>query len=321
MTAVALPRFRAAGAAVLAALLAACGGGGDGILPAPEITVNINLANQQQVARASFGSSVSGAVGGFTGAATGGAASPLALKRAQSAALAVRKRIAADVSADLCPGGGMADASVTDTSPVGQENVGDSAQITFVNCDDGAGTVASGVLRLTISSLSTSSVGFTISTTNFSVRDTATGYTASLDGSFGLALSGDPGVFRTRLSVGNQLVLDAQVGTISDTISLLRGYATEATYTVANATTSAVADGPVGSVASGGTFDLSTLQPLLQTDNESYPHAGQIEAVGKTGKLRATVLSNTQVRIDVDANNNGTYDVGESSVVAWTDLL
>lgn len=319
MTPAPLFKFRAAGAAVLAALLAACGGGGDSILPAPEITVNINLANRQQVARASFGSSVSGAVGGFTGAASGGAASPLAVKRAQAAALAVRKRIAADVSADLCPGGGAADASVNDTAPVGQDNVGDSAQVTFINCNDGAGTVASGVLRLTISSLGASSIGFTISTTNFSVRDTATGYVASLNGGFGLRLSGNNAVFTTRLSVGDELVLDAQVGAVSDTISLLRGYATEATYTVASATTSAVAAGPVGSVASGGVFELSTPLPLLQTDNEAYPHSGQILAVGKTGKLRATVLSNTQVRLEVDANDDGTYE--QNTVVAWTDLL
>lgn len=313
-----LSKFRAAGAAVLAVLLAACGGGGDGPLPAPEITVNINLQNQQQVARASFGSSVSGAVGGFTGVGSGGAVSPLVVKRAQSAALATRKRIAEDVSAELCPGGGAADATATDTAPPG-ESVGDSAQVTFINCNDGAGTVASGVLRLTISSLGSSSIGFAISTSNFSVRDTATGYTASLDGSFGLSLQVSPGVFTSRLSVANELVLDASVGAISDTVSLLRGYATEATYTVSDATTRAVAAGPVDSVASGGTFNLSTPQALVQTDNEAYPHAGQILAVGKTGKLRATVLSNTQVRLEVDEDGNGTYE--RNTVVNWTDLL
>lgn len=313
-------KFRAAALGMLAALLTACGGGGGGGGgPAPTVDLAITTQNRDEVARASFAGAVSGAVGGFTGAASGGA-SPLVAKRAQAAALALRKRIAADVSADLCPGGGAADATETDTAPVGQVNPGDSALITFTNCADGVGTVANGQMRLTVSDVGTSSLSFAVAVSNLSVRDTATDYEASLNGGFMLTLSGSTGIFTTRLSVPDALEMFADVGTINDTITLLQGYVTEATYTAASATTSATAAGPVHSLSADGTFRVSTPQPLLQTDNEDYPHAGQVLATGVNSRMRATVLSNTQVRLELDADNDGAFDDG-TTVVPWTELL
>ena len=319
-----LSKFRAAGALALAALVAACGGGGGGGLPEPTINLTINVNNQDEVARASFGSSVSAAVGGFAPGSAGSSTS-LAVKRAQAAAvLAARKRIAADVSDVFCdnwntPGDvGVADEVDTDTAPLGQLNVGDGARVTFTNCLS-AGSKANGVMTLTITELNSSRLSFAIATSNFSVLDTSTGYTASLDGGFSLSLSGDDTAFTTRMSIGNELVLTADVGPLSDTVTLLRGYVTQATYTPDDFTTRSTTEGFVDSMAAGGTFRISTVQALQQLDEDDYPSSGQLLVQGVNSRLRATVLSARDVLLEVDENGDGTYD--RSATVTWASLL
>ena len=113
----------------------------------------------------------------------------------------------------------------------------------------------------------------------------------------------------------------------SDTITLRAGYTIDSAYdsavlppggTVAGLT-STTASGQVASASAAGYVTVRTLQPMLQYDVDANPRSGQFEAVGKTGSLQATVLSTTQVQIDLDADGNGVFDA--SKVVLWSDLF
>lgn len=312
-------RARLGALSLVALALAACGGGGgDAGVQLPD-NVAVTAQNRGAVARASFAGVASTSVGGFAGIASD-RTSPLVVKRAQSAALVARKRIAIDVSVDLCPGGGAADATETDTAPIGQANPGDAVAITFVNCNDGTGSVANGRMDLTLAAISANSVSFNVATNGLSVREIATGYVGSGSGAFRLTLTSSGSTFVTEIVVPERLTSTVNAGDISDTVTLLDGYTARSSHDSATGTTTSTSSGVVASQVAGGFVRVSTPQPLLQFDSEDYPHAGQVIATGLRGKLRATVQSNTQVLIELDTDDDGAYDDG-SEVVGWTTLL
>lgn len=312
-------------AGLLALTLAACGGGGGGGAGSPPPpNVAVTATNQDAVTRAGFAGIVTGTLSGSLGIA-GGPSSPMnlsgsALKRVLSATAAFRKRIAADVSADLCPGGGSASATVNDTAPIGTLNPNDSASITFSNCNVGGGVLVSGNMGVVYTTVTASALGANISADGLVVSEASTGYSASMDGGFSLTLSGTTSTLVAEMVVPNQLVMSsAHVGTIIDTITLLDGYTVLSTYESTTATTTSTATGPIASAAAGGFVRIATPTPLVQFDTETYPHTGVLEATGLTGQLRATVRSNTQVRIDLDVGGDGTYEANKT--VLWTTLL
>ena len=304
--------------------LAACGGGGGSAGSAPPPSVAISAANQDAVTRAAFAGTAAGSLGSLTGIGSGSASAALsrsALKQALSAAGALRKRIAADVSADLCPAGGSASASINDTLPIGELNAGDAISIRYTSCNVGDGVIVGGNLDLAYTTVTDDQLGADVALSGLSVSDTATGYSATSDGGFSLSLTAtSTTTLVSELLVPDQLVMSsAHLGSAIDTITLLDGYSVHSTAVSTTGTTTTIAAGPVASAAAGGFVTIETAQALVQLDSENYPRAGRVMVTGLRGTLRATVLSATQVAIDLDANDDGGYEA--SKTVAWNTLL
>jgi hypothetical protein len=61
------------------------------------------------------------------------------------------------------------------------------------------------------------------------------------------------------------------------------------------------------------------MTPVRETFDAQYPESGLVTAVGKDSQLRMTVLDTERVRIELDANNDDTFE--GTKVVLWTELL
>jgi hypothetical protein len=64
---------------------------------------------------------------------------------------------------------------------------------------------------------------------------------------------------------------------------------------------------------------LQTVSPLVQLDADAFPSSGVIKARGNQGTLLMTVLNATTVQLQLDANDDGTYD--STQTVAWSTLV
>jgi hypothetical protein len=67
-------------------------------------------------------------------------------------------------------------------------------------------------------------------------------------------------------------------------------------------------------------ISFSTTTPLVSRATDQYPSSGVLEITGGgNSRLRMTALSNTQVKQELDANGDGTYE--GSSTVNWDTLF
>lgn len=114
----------------------------------------------------------------------------------------------------------------------------------------------------------------------------------------------------------------------NDTVTLLAGYNVTATYdsgavppggSVAGLSTLAV-NGAISAASLGGTIVISTPLTIKQYDVDAYPREGQVQVRGaNNGLLVLTALSTTTVRVQLDANNDGTFEATKD--VPWGDLI
>ncbi len=319
------PLARALVAAGLLGLsLGGCGGGG-GSSPAPTGNVDVTATNQDTVARGSLVALQAGVLGGSAGVAGGGSA----LARA---AFAPRKHIAAVLPPqdDLCTISGSTRTVLDDRDNSGAASVGDVATVTYTDCVDVAGEVTNGSITATFTQIQTArlpaTIAAAISTTDLRTQ-TPHGSVAA-QGGFSMTLRIDSlSADSLRISVPSSLTMAITTPLYSDVVTLKAGYVLDTAWdgtalppggTVPGRTTT-TANGPVESATAAGYVQLATLQPFVQYDVDAYPRSGLFQAAGKTGVLRGTVLSATQVQLDLDADGNGVYEA--SKIVAWTDFF
>lgn len=313
MTRLARSEFRAVLARVAAltllAALGACGGGGGGRSLPSEVAVT--QANEMAVARASLGSVLTGAVGGPLGPTASSPATPLSAAQAgmRRIAAAGRKTAQAGTPLNLCVSGS---ASGTATSAT-------SATIDFVNCDIGGGLFFDGRMVVNYTAVTVTSLSADVALTSFHVDQPAIDYASTMNGAFSFTAVDGTVVSTLDMTVPEWLEVSVTFGAVADTFTLLDHYTISEVYTVATTLTSSTATGPVASTAAGGFVRLATPQPLLQFASEDYPHAGRMIVTGLRGQLRATVLSETNVQLELDENGDGTFE--SSTTIAWTTLL
>jgi len=125
----------------------------------------------------------------------------------------------------------------------------------------------------------------------------------------------------TTLSVGSGgLTASTASSGYNDSVSFASGFAILTDEATSGASTSVSLSGTMSAQSLGGSITISTPQPLVQLSTDNYPSAGQVIVTGATGSaVRATVLDNTQVRVELDANGDGTYE--STATVAWTTLI
>lgn len=323
---------------VLAAALSACGGGGGdggGGGSGPPGSIDISASNRDSVTRAAMATAQGGVLGGSLGIA-GNRPEPQAARGVARALVAGLHGVNQRESAAgligpqqvACTVSGFASVTLDDRDNNQVPSVGDVLSVSFAACSEVAGETINGSMSATYTQIVPTplTVSATVTTSNLAVADQ--GFSAQIDGGFAFTLQ-QTGASTTTLSTVavNALALRVTTPAYSDTFTMQDGYTIVATEDLAAlppgggsaGRVSTTVSGKVSSAAAGGTVQVSNSEPIVQYADDDYPRSGAIEALGKTGSLRANVLSTTQVRIDIDANGDGTLDA--SVTVPWTQLL
>jgi hypothetical protein len=324
-------------AASTLALLAACGGGGDSTSQPVGNALAINDTNQSDVARASIngGLAISLAQGSLGG---GGASSSAVVGRSHAmgamlarvlrTAIVQRKGIAsagahaATVSSvsDACAVGGSVTLSFDDKDGNNIESSGDVITAAFSHCQDSATTTLDGTIVVTLTSTPTQTqIAANVQFQNVSVLDS--GATATISGSASINEIDGPDTTDSSIDVGSAGLTVGVVSTgYNDTLVFDAGTVVTTNESSANATTSTTSSGGFTSRFLGGHVTLTTPTALVQADADIYPGSGVIRVTGASGSvLLITVLDNSQVQLQLDANGDGTYE--STTPVAWSALV
>ena len=295
-----------------AALLAGCGGGGGDAGDAISVAqaISITAGNRDRVARAT----AAGLLGlDSTGA---GSVTPSAVTRPDMRALAL-----GPLDSVFCNAGGSSSAQLDDRDNNNTPSAGDVLTLAFNNCRDSATDLVNGSTsvtftrvglglpltlgaRLTLNQLAATSGGQTVVLNGQLLMD-FTRVSSTLD--------------RFSLTADTAVVAAVQSLNFQDTVTLMPGFVQTTDSDSATGLSSSVMSGSIDSVSAGGRVSVSTPTALLQADSDAYPRAGVVLVSGKTSALRMTVLSNTQLLLELDEDGNGSYET--SQTVAWTYLL
>lgn len=305
--------------------LAGCGGGGGGgSSPVGDLTVT--PANQDSVARGGMVALQAGVLGGGGGVAVAGNAASRVLA-------ASRKRIAAVLPPEVgaCTYGGSTSTVLDDRDNSGAESLGDIITVTYNGCSEVPGEVMDGSMAVSVTAVQGTNFPFVISGTvsTSSLRTQTATSSVTAQGGFDLVMRLDSQTAGSlRISVPSAFTMAISTPGYTDTVTLRAGYVLDSAYDDAalppggaavSGRTSTSARGAVASAAAGGYVQVNTLQPFVQYNVDPYPRSGRFEALGKTGVLQATVLSTSQVQIDLDADGNGTFEA--TKTVNWSDFF
>lgn len=322
-------------AGMLASLAACGGGGGDSPSQPGADKVTITSANQDEVVRASLsaGMSVSLAqsrAGGVSPAGIADRAHALGgvVQRAMAAARVPRRGIASaaarpSISAsdtEPCGAGGTITVSIDDKDGNNVISGGDVVTASFAQCKDSATSAINGAISITLAGTPTATQ--LAATANFqNIVVVEDGVTSSIAGIVTVAENDLPSDTQTTLTVGSGGLAAATTSSgYNDSVTFASGFVIRTDEATSGASTSVSLSGTLSAQSLGGSITISTPQALVQLSSDSYPSAGQVIVTGASGSaVRATVLDDTQVQVDLDANGDGTYE--STATVAWTSLI
>lgn len=231
-------------------------------------------------------------------------------------------------STTACSVSGTLTISLVDADNSGTATVGDTMTLTFDHCHETATESITGAMSITLGSVNVVSgrLNFngTLAMQALTVTDGTR--TSALNGSLSMAYN-EASATQTQIvmTVGSSgLAASVSGGGMSDAVSFDAGFVLNVTDTLAATpsdvdTTTATLNGSFSTTAIGGRVQLATSVPLLQLASENYPRAGVMRAVGSGSALRMTVLDATTVRLELDANLDGTYEA--SADLPWAMLL
>lgn len=333
--------LNAVGAALVMGF-AACGGGGGGDEPAPPVVtlIDITAANRDAVSHAAvtgvLALSPTGSMIPLASASPGFGVSMSVLLRPLNQWLtraSARREQAQtvygpyDYYAEMCPGGGRVREwdDDRDESGAAAPTVGDVMTLAFESCKDNLGGTANGTMVVTLTQISLTPVP----TGNARVALTqmamvTPNHSMTLDGSMMLyyALPTGTSLETARMTAEGPMTVtvSTHIGH-SDTLTLQSGFVVEDVYDPALARMLSTASGRLQSTAAGGLFDVSTVAgaPITKRDSDAYPSAGSVQVRGRNSTLLLTALPANQVRLDLDADGNGSFE--SSSTVTWDWLL
>jgi hypothetical protein len=317
-------------------LLVACGGGGGGDAPAAspaaagKTQVTLSSANYVAVAQESMSSSSYLADAGSlaTGAEVSNADVLVRFGQAQANKLpdwfAGTQALATGVATtttEACAGGGSLTVMDNDLNGNGLPDAGDSVSLTATNCVF-EGSTLNGGLGLAVNAFSGNvntppfSAAFTLTFADLTARSA----TASSTGNGTMALS----LNATTASNQNFALKATQFATTSTyggtTYSrTLENYTVLVDQTAASSRTTAT--GTLSSSAfESKTVTIATPVPFVRVFPQTRPSSGQATATGANGGvLRVTAISNTLVKIELDADANGTFET--SVIKLWSELI
>ena len=318
-------------------LLVACGGGGGGDTPAAaspiqagKTQVTLSPANYVAVAQESMSSSSYLADAGTLASGAEVSNADILVRFGQAQADKLPARLAGTqalatgattTTTDPCAGGGTLTAVENDINGNGLPDAGDSASLTANNCVF-EGSTLNGGLSLAVTAFSGNvnvppfSAALTLTFANLTARSA----TASTTGNGTMALS------LNATTASNQIfTLNATQFSTTSTYGGATYSRTLENYTVAvdkTATSSkTTAAGTLSSTAfESKTVTIATPVPFVRVFPQTRPSSGQATATGANGGvLRVTAISNTQVKIELDADANGTFETSVTKL--WSELI
>ena len=344
----------AAWAMVLGAGLAGCGGDGGDAAPAEPVgTVALTAANRDTAARATATSviglgvstsipfsadgravALQAALAQPSGAARFGLASwlPARVLDAMSAAAAsptkatrsglVRPLAVVVSPAEPCATSGTITFSFDDRDNNGQLGAGDAMSFAFSRCQDSPAEVLDGSVTATFTRIGEGTLpafGARMVFTQLSQEATNGRHGLTLDGAALLEYTQvSDSAERIRLTVDGSVV--AAVHThlpFKDTVTLRSGFYQDTGYDGNSGLATTTMAGAIQSQALGGTVMVSTLVPIVASDGDNYPRSGVLKTVGSTGEVRLTAVSTSQVRIELDAGQDGSFESSETQTWDW----
>lgn len=328
---------RAIAASICAAGLAACGGGGGGGSGGSGETTTLGITgnNQEVVARTALSSAyfLDITSGGLVGAEV--SANPQLLKLIVDAVREGMKHAgnqqtlltgAAVTSSVTCTSGGNYDITVDDKTGNGTVDTGDSFAFDYKSCKSSSGLVTFGRIAVAVESMTGDYFGTSYSTT---LSITTSGYGTLLsngqslqgEGNFKLSFSLTPAGVGDMTLVVDRFTVTANSASVHNSVTLTDGRLTQHAETVAgHYQMSNSFSGKVASTELGNQqVVVSTPQPLLNVDYEAFYSSGQVLVRGAGSALRITAVDRYQVRLELDANADGTYE--SQQLKYWIDLL
>lgn len=325
--------------------LTACGGGGGGgsVTPPPPAEVAITSANQDAVAR----SIVSGgmALALAQPLAAPGHASALAAS-VQGAAPSLRtvsavvqrvaqlawrqpgpqraRPLAASPETEPCGDSGTMTTTFDDRDNDGTPSAGDVLTVAFSHCKETGEAQIDGSVVLQIASVILSS-GSDLDLSgimSFTGVTTLLGATsASLSGSVSASVAMHADSLQVALTVGTD---GLRVGASSPGYSEHLAYETGMRMSFLDQYTGTPAssftlDGSYTAESLGGRLSVATPQAIRQLGGDAFASSGRIVATGDAdSQLRVTVVDGSQVRLELDADGDGTFEGSE--LVGWSTL-
>lgn len=331
--------------------LAACGGGGGDSPPASSaVNIDISAANRDNLAHASAAavltSSPSSAVplassaqGGPAQGLAAGGAWPQRLRSAllQGTGAGPTREQALAISATQiapCAVSGTVTLSFEDRDGNNAVSAGDVLTMAFNQCVDTAGTSVNGSASATYTQVITTPTPAVKARMALTQMSTVTAnHALTLHGVMLLDYAQPSALLETTRLTAEGLVTVSFNTHLphSDTVTLQSGYTQFDSYDptalppgggVAGRTSTTL-QGRLQSVQAGGIVEVATAAnaPLVSYDADSlgYPREGVLQVKGVHGTLRMSALSASTVQLELDADDNGTYET--AGPVGWDWLL
>lgn len=318
------------------ALLSACGGG-DSTTGSSTKSVAITSANQADVARATVNAGLAVSfTQGATGATPAAAASVstrtqafgVVLQRALAGATNPRAGIAsaaahpaaASSSSTPCGVSGTLATTFDDRDGNGVLSKGDVLTANFAQCQDTTSLSLNGTVAITLTG-NPSGMVFDASAVFQNVVVVDNGVSSTISGTMSVNETDGTTLTETRFTVGSGGFAVAIASTnYNDAIAFDSGMVITTSQVGGNSSTSLTLAGSFTASSLGGRVTIATPVPLIQGPADVYPNTGQVRITGAAGSaLLATVLSATQVQLQLDANGDGTYE--STTSVAWSTLV
>lgn len=328
--------------------LSACGGGGGGSAPmTPTATdVTISSSNQSQVARSAVSGGIAlalaqpldapGHATALASVASTGPHAPLpvyalatitqrAVRHAPSPTARRMQPLAVSSETENCTNGGSVVSTFDDRDDDGDVSAGDRLSIVFANCAEADGSEINGSVVLQVDAVTVNSEteldlkgSFDFDKVNARLGAT----TATLDGSLAATVAMNDASLRLAFTVGaGGLRIDARAPGLTENLIYEQGMrvSIEETYTGSTKTSFAI-DGAFSSDSLGGRLTIATVSPFRMDESTTYPVSGQMIASGAAGsRLRVTAPNASDLRLELDADGNGTFE--STQVIGWSTIV
>ena len=225
-----------------------------------------------------------------------------------------------------CTLGGTLTVSSDTANVNGVAAAGDSATMTGNNCKEMGGAI-NGTLRIVINSLSGDldstqyNASLAMSFEALSVQNQQ--YSASMNGPLTLMIAATGANQSTHTFTTPSLAVSATYAnqTRTRTMTQFQATASRTSDPLYAYVTSYQMSGAVSSSAlSSQVLSFDSTSPFVVRSIDPYPSSGVMRVRGGAdSQLRLTTLSNTQVRQELDAGGDGTFE--ESKTISWAALI